>query len=74
MSQALRGSEDLPLRPDAQGAFPRGNGPTIVADACAMRPLQTTVAEVSAEQVHHSAPATIDELYGVVIPSTAWLN
>jgi nicotinamidase-related amidase len=58
----------------AQGAFLRGNRPTVVADACATRLLQTAVAEVSAEQVHHSALATIDDLYGVVVPSAASLN
>jgi nicotinamidase-related amidase len=58
----------------AQGAFLRGNRPTVVADACATRPLQTAVAEVSAEQVHHSALATIDDLYGVVVPSAVSLN
>ncbi|MEU1406054.1 isochorismatase family protein [Streptomyces sp. NPDC005728] len=58
----------------AQGAFLRGNRPTVVADACATRPLQTAVAEVSAEQVHHGALATIEDLYGVVVPSTASLS
>ncbi|MFC7258530.1 isochorismatase family protein [Streptomyces lutosisoli] len=58
----------------AQGAFLRGNRPTVVADACATRPLRTAVAEVSAEQVHHSALATIEDLYGVVVPSAASLS
>ncbi|MYT30061.1 MULTISPECIES: isochorismatase family protein [unclassified Streptomyces] len=58
----------------ASGAFLRGNRPTVVADACATRPLATAVAEVSAEQVHHSALATIGDLYGVVVPSGASLS
>lgn len=58
----------------AQGAFLRGNRPTVVAGACATRPLRTAVAEVSAEQVHHSALATIEDLYGVVVPSAASLS
>ncbi|MEV6111749.1 cysteine hydrolase family protein [Streptomyces sp. NPDC052109] len=58
----------------AQGAFLRGNRPTVVADACATRPLRTAVAEVAAEQLHHGALATIADLYGVVVPSAASLG
>lgn len=58
----------------AQGAFLRGNRPTVVADSCATRPLGTAVAEVSAEQLHHSALATIEDLYGVVVASSASLS
>ncbi|QMU71372.1 cysteine hydrolase family protein [Streptacidiphilus sp. P02-A3a] len=58
----------------AQGAFLRGNRPTVVADASATRSLRTAVAEVSAEQVHHSALATIEDLYGVVVPSAVALG
>nr|WP_042190990.1 isochorismatase family protein [Kibdelosporangium sp. MJ126-NF4]CEL19769.1 Isochorismatase [Kibdelosporangium sp. MJ126-NF4]CTQ96994.1 Isochorismatase (EC 3.3.2.1) [Kibdelosporangium sp. MJ126-NF4] len=58
----------------AEGAFLRGNHPTVVADACATRPLTTPVAEVSAEQLHNSALATITDLYGVVVPSAADLT
>lgn len=58
----------------AEGAFLRGNKPTVVADACATRPLQTVVADVSAEQLHHSALATIADLYGVVVPSSSSLK
>ncbi|GHI02322.1 isochorismatase [Streptomyces cellostaticus] len=58
----------------AQGAFLRGNRPTVVADASATRPLRTAVAEVSAEQVHHGALATIEDLYGVVVPSVSALS
>ncbi|ANZ15184.1 isochorismatase family protein [Streptomyces noursei] len=58
----------------AEGAFLRGNRPTVVADACATRPLATAVAEVSAEQLQHSALATIGDLYGVVVPSGSSLG
>ena len=58
----------------AQGAFLRGNRPTVVADASATRPLRTAVAEVSAEQVHHGALATIEDLYGVVVPTASALS
>ncbi|MFG2983836.1 cysteine hydrolase family protein [Streptomyces sp. NPDC048258] len=53
----------------AEGAFLRGNRPTVVADACATRPLRSAVADLTAEQIHHSALATIADLYGVVVPS-----
>ena len=52
----------------AEGAFLRGNQPTVVADACATRPLQTAVSNVSAEQLHTGALATIADLFGVVVP------
>ncbi|GAA2636827.1 MULTISPECIES: isochorismatase family protein [Streptomyces] len=58
----------------AEGAFLRGNRPTVVADACATRPLRTAVAEVSAEQLHRAALATIADLYGVVVPSVSSLG
>ncbi|KOV71218.1 cysteine hydrolase family protein [Streptomyces sp. MMG1121] len=58
----------------AQGAFLRGNRPTVVADACATRPLESAVAGVSAEHLHHGALATITDLYGVVVPSAASLS
>ncbi|MFJ3515745.1 MULTISPECIES: cysteine hydrolase family protein [unclassified Streptomyces] len=58
----------------AEGAFLRGNRPTVVAGACATRPLRTAVAEVSAEQLHHAALATIADLYGVVVPSVPSLS
>ncbi|MRH92732.1 isochorismatase family protein [Nocardia sp. SYP-A9097] len=51
----------------AEGAFLRGNSPTVVADACATRPLATVVAEVSAEQLHRSALATIGDVYAVIV-------
>ncbi|MEU4729061.1 isochorismatase family protein [Streptomyces sp. NPDC023588] len=58
----------------AEGAFLRGNQPTVVADACATRPLRTEVAALSADQVHHGALATIADLYGIVVPSASSLN
>ncbi|MBT2543956.1 isochorismatase family protein [Streptomyces sp. ISL-44] len=57
-----------------EGAFLRGNQPTVVADACATRPLQTVVADLSADQIHHSALATIADLYGVVVASGSSLS
>ncbi|AUY48186.1 isochorismatase family protein [Streptomyces sp. CB01881] len=51
------------------GAFLRGNRPTVVADACATRPLRSCGNELTADQIHHSALATIADLYGVVVES-----
>jgi nicotinamidase-related amidase len=53
----------------AEGAFLRGNRPTVVADACATRPLRSTGVDLPASQIHHSALATIGDLYGVVVAS-----
>ncbi|MFJ2437656.1 isochorismatase family protein [Streptomyces anulatus] len=53
----------------AQGAFLRGNRPTIVADACATRSLPVAGTDLDARQVHHGALATIGDLYGVVVPT-----
>ncbi len=53
----------------AQGAFLRGNRPTVVADASATRALPVAGTELDARQVHYSALATIADLYGVVVPS-----
>ncbi|MGW7455990.1 isochorismatase family protein [Streptomyces sp. NPDC054787] len=58
----------------AEGAFLRGNQPTVVADACATRPLRTEVAALSADQLHHGALATIADLYGIVVPSGSSVN
>ncbi|MFI8886446.1 cysteine hydrolase family protein [Streptomyces sp. NPDC053813] len=52
-----------------EGAFLRGNRPTVVADACATRPLRSVGTELTADQIHHSALATIADLYGVVVES-----
>ncbi|MFF0431025.1 isochorismatase family protein [Streptomyces sp. NPDC004327] len=56
------------------GAFLRGNRPTVVADACATRPLAAPGAEVSARQLHDGALATVGDLYGVVVPTAAALS
>lgn len=53
----------------AQGAFLRGNRPTVVADACATRSLPVARTDLDARQVHHGALATIGDLYGVVVPT-----
>ncbi|MES9554056.1 MULTISPECIES: isochorismatase family protein [unclassified Streptomyces] len=53
----------------AEGAFLRGNRPTVVADACATRSLRSVGTELTADQIHHSALATIADLYGVVVES-----
>lgn len=53
----------------AQGAFLRGNRPTVVAAATATRSLPVAGADLTADQVHHSALATIADLYGVVVSS-----
>ena len=56
------------------GAFLRGNRPTVVADACATRPLATPGGEVPAEQLHLGALATLGDLYGIVVPDASALN
>ncbi|MFH9609656.1 isochorismatase family protein [Streptomyces sp. NPDC017448] len=55
----------------AQGAFVNGNRATVVADASATRPLPLNghPSGVSAQQLHASALATIQDLYGVVVPT-----
>jgi nicotinamidase-related amidase len=58
----------------SEGAFLRGNRPTVVADACATRPLRALGTDVSADQLHHSALATISDIYGVVVPSASDLR
>ncbi|GGV13286.1 isochorismatase [Streptomyces filipinensis] len=61
----------------AQGAFLRGDRPTVVASACATRSLPTAKAAgttLSAQQIHDGALATITELYGVVAPSVSDLK
>ncbi|HEY0186892.1 MAG TPA: isochorismatase family protein [Cellulomonas sp.] len=52
----------------SEGAFLRGWTPTVVAEACATRPLASAVGAVRADQLHRSALATIADLYGVVVP------
>jgi nicotinamidase-related amidase len=60
----------------AQGAFLRGNRPTVVADACATRslPLNGSPGGVPAAQLHASALATVQDLYGVVVPTQKSLS
>ncbi|MEU4314852.1 isochorismatase family protein [Nocardia sp. NPDC024068] len=58
----------------AEGCFLRGKTPTVVADACATRPLQTVVSEVPADQLHKAALATVADLYGVVVRTAADLG
>lgn len=53
----------------AQGAFLRGNRPTVVADASATRSLPVAGTELDARQVHLRALATIADLYGIVVTS-----
>ncbi|OYP10419.1 isochorismatase [Streptomyces sp. FBKL.4005] len=55
----------------AQGAFLNGYQPTVVADASATRPLplKGDTGGIPAEQLHQAALATVQDLYGVVVPS-----
>lgn len=53
----------------AEGAFLRGNRPTVVADACATRPLPSGGTLLDAAQIHAAALATVGDLYGVVVTS-----
>ncbi|MFI0805989.1 cysteine hydrolase family protein [Streptomyces echinatus] len=55
----------------AQGAFLNGYRPTVVADASATRPLPLKGSPngIPAKQVHEAALATVQDLYGVVVPS-----
>ncbi|MEV0976265.1 cysteine hydrolase family protein [Streptomyces sp. NPDC049915] len=53
----------------AQGAFLRGNRPTVVAEATATRSLPVAGTDLDADQVQHAALATIADLYGVVVTS-----
>ncbi|MFF4380923.1 isochorismatase family protein [Kitasatospora sp. NPDC001547] len=56
------------------GAFLRGNRPTVVAAACATRPLESAGTALTAAQVHRAALATVGDLYGVVVESPADLG
>ncbi|MEU6744284.1 isochorismatase family protein [Streptosporangium sandarakinum] len=58
----------------AEGTFLHGKKPTVVADACATRPLETAVSAVSARQLHDAALATIGDLYGVVVKTAGDLG
>jgi nicotinamidase-related amidase len=61
----------------AQGASLRGNQPTVVANACATRSLETMHqggTSLTAQQIHDGALATITDRYGIVVPSLAALK
>lgn len=58
----------------AEGAFLRGNRPTVVADASATRPLPGVDGPVAARDLHRAALATIGDLYAVVVPTAAELG
>ncbi|NUT22966.1 MAG: cysteine hydrolase [Hamadaea sp.] len=58
----------------AEGAFLRGNAPTVVADACATRALPSAAGPIAAADQHRAALATIGDLYAVVVPSAADLR
>ncbi|MFK0246943.1 cysteine hydrolase family protein [Amycolatopsis azurea] len=58
----------------AEGAFLRGNAPTVVAAACATRALPSVAGPVTAADQHRAALATIGDLYAVVVASTADLG
>ncbi|GAB3622826.1 cysteine hydrolase family protein [Mariniluteicoccus endophyticus] len=53
----------------AQGAFLRGQRPTVVAEACATRSLPILDRQVPAEDVHAAALGTVADLYGLVVAS-----
>ena len=55
----------------AEGAFLRGNEPTVVADASATRTIPTVDGSVAAADLHRAALATIGDLYAVVVPGAA---
>ncbi|MFH8886523.1 isochorismatase family protein [Streptomyces californicus] len=59
-----------------QGAFVNGNHATVVADASATRPLPLSGHPngVPAQQLHEAALATIQDLYGVVVPTQKSLS
>jgi len=54
----------------SEGAFLRGNAPTVVADACATRSLPSAAGDVPAADLHRAALATIGDVYAVVVRST----
>ncbi|MFJ3958525.1 cysteine hydrolase family protein [Arthrobacter sp. NPDC090010] len=53
----------------AEGALLHGSAPTVVAQACATRSLPSAAGDVTAEQLHRAALATIGDVYGVVVSS-----
>jgi nicotinamidase-related amidase len=58
----------------AEGAFLRGNKPTVVAEASATRSIPAVNGAVTAQELHRSALATIGDLYAVVVGSQADLR
>ncbi|MFB7948241.1 isochorismatase family protein [Kitasatospora phosalacinea] len=59
----------------AQGAFREGLRPTVIAEACATRPLPAPNGRtVPAAQLHTAALATIGDLYGTVLERVADLT
>ncbi|MFF1539835.1 isochorismatase family protein [Microbacterium sp. NPDC058269] len=54
-----------------EGAFLRGNRPTVVAAATATRSLPSVVGDVPAAQLHRAALAGIADLYATVVPTAA---
>lgn len=57
-----------------EGAFLRGNRPTVVAAATATRSLPSVVGDVSAAQLHRAALAGIADLYAAVVATAADLS
>ncbi|EQM73022.1 MULTISPECIES: isochorismatase family protein [Microbacterium] len=57
-----------------EGAFLRGNRPTVVAAATATRSLPSVVGDVSAAQLHRAALAGIADLYATVVATAADLS
>lgn len=57
-----------------EGAFLRGNRPTVVAAATATRGLPSVAGDISAEQLHRAALAGIADLYATVVPSVSDLR
>ena len=57
-----------------EGAFLRGNRPTVVAAATATRSLPSVAGDVPAEQLHRAALAGIADLYATVVPTVADLG
>lgn len=58
----------------AEGAFLRGNRPTVIAAATATRSLPSVAGDISAEQLHRAALAGIADLYATVVPTVAELR
>ncbi|MGH3690845.1 MAG: isochorismatase family protein [Microbacterium sp.] len=57
-----------------EGAFLRGNRPTVVAAATATRSLPSVIGDVPAAQLHRAALAGIADLYATVVSTAADLS